>query len=598
MKALSLFWSNSVARFVLSFASTRFTVCLLISIVFSSLLDLFGIAIIFPYLKAVVDPAALARFAAWLPAGMAGLARDKLLVGLGLLFIAVYLVKSYVQALLLRYQHQRTAELTTRVGDDVVTHLLGAEYAEYLKTPGSEMGATAFASPVHVSLVYRALLQMANELSFLLLLLLIFCVVDPLLTLAAVALLAVAGAVLYGLVIRETSRLGRRQADAENSRYRLLFSIVNAVRDIKIMGLAPMFADINRKLTKDFEDVAWRYNFNHALPLIVIEATVLLGVIASVLGVVLAGLDIGTILPLVGVAAVTAVRVIPAFAKLFTSLNSLRFYSESVRRFRSMRRQLIEARHVHEEDQLNFTQALELHDVCFWHGERQILDHVALCIRPGGSYGIVGPSGSGKSTLLDVLTGLQRAGAGKFICDGKEFSPFSSTSLSRLVGYVPQTITLIDASIAFNIAFVEKYNAARMVRALRMAHLQPLIESLPQGLNTPAGENGVRLSGGQRQRIGLARAFYHQPSILVLDEATSALDPLTEREIAQELLLVRGAIATVTVSHRISAVQNCDEILVLDGGRVVSRGSHEALVSTSGLYADMYRSQHPLHPAH
>ncbi len=591
MKPQNPFQPDSVARFVLSFASTRFTTWLLASIIFSSTLDLFGIAIIFPYLNVVVDPAALARLVAWLPAGLAGLARDRLLAGLSLFLIAAYLGKSYVQALLLRYQNQRTSELTTRVGDDVVTHLLGAEYAQYLKTPGSEMGATAFASPVHVSLVYRALLQMANELSFLFLLFTIFCVINPMLTLAALALLAVSGVALYLLVIRETSRLGRKQVDAENGRYRLLFSIVNAIRDIKVMDLTPMFADINRKVSMDFEAVAWRYNFNHALPLVVVEATVLLGVIGSVLGVVLAGLDIEKILPLVGVAAVTSIRVIPAFAKLFTSLNSLRFYGESVRRFRSMRTQLINARHVRVEDHLQFTQAIELHDICFWHGDEQILDHLDLCIKPGQSYGIVGPSGSGKSTLLDVFTGLQRAGSGRFFCDGKAFNPFASASLPRLVGYVPQTITLIDASIAFNIAFVAKYDSERMGQALRMAHLQHLVDSLPHGLDTPAGENGTRLSGGQRQRIGLARAFYHRPSILVLDEATSALDPLTEREIAQELAQVRGAIATIMVSHRISAVQDCDEIIVMDGGRIVSRGTHDILLKTSGLYAEMYRSQ-------
>ncbi len=594
MKRLSRFDADGSARFVFTYASRTFAAWLLASILLSSVLDLFGIAIIFPYLKLVIEPDAIARLTPILPAPVAVLPRNALLLLLSVGLGFAYLCKSVAQSLLLRYQARKMAELATRVGDDIVGHLLGAEYAQFLKTPASELGSAAFASPVHVSLVYRGLLQIANELVFLCLLFGLFFMASPRLTLAAVGFLALAGGAIYLLVIRATARLGRRQADAENARYRLMFSMISAIRDIKIMGLTPLFTDLNGKVARDFEAVAWRYNFNHALPLVIVEATVLIGVIGSVLGMAITGTELQSTLPLVGVAAVTAIRVIPAFAKLFTSLNSLRFYGESVLRFRSMRSQLIDARHVREEDQLHFTRAMELQDVCFWHGENLILDHVSFCIRPGKSYGIVGPSGSGKSTLLDVLTGLQRTDSGRFFCDGKEFSPFASASLSRLVGYVPQTITLIDASIAFNIAFVENYDAARMAQALRTACLDTLIDSLPQGLDTPAGENGVRLSGGQRQRIGLARAFYHQPLILVLDEATSALDPLTEKEIVHELMLARGSIATIMVSHRISAVRNCDEILVIDGGKVVNRGRHEELLETSKLYAEMFRSQYTL----
>ena len=580
------------ARFVFAYATRTFSAWLLASILLSSVLDLFGIAIIFPYLKAVVEPDTLARLTRALPVALSGLQRNSLLIllsaGLGL----AYLGKSLVQSLLLRYQSRQMAALATRVGDDIVGHLLGAEYAQFLRTPGSELGSTAFAGPVHVSLVYRAMLQVANELVFLCLLFAVFFVVSPQLTIGALSLLTLAGLAIYFFVIRATARLGRKQADAENARYRLMFSMVTSIRDIKVMGLTTLFSDLNGKVARDFESVAWRYNFNHALPLVIVEATVLFGVIGSVLGVVISGADFQSTLPLIGVAAITAIRVIPAFSKLFSSLNALRFYGESVRRFAAIRQTLIENRHVRKPDALAFQRSLELKDVCFFHGDTCVLDRVSLRFEPGRSYGIVGPSGSGKSTLLDVLTGLQRSGGGTFLCDEAPFDPFESASLPKLVGYVPQSITLVDASIAFNIAFVEAYDERRMAQALRMAHLTHLIESLPQGLQTPAGENGTRLSGGQRQRIGLARAFYHQPTLLVLDEATSALDPLTEREIARELLELRGQLASITVSHRIAAVKDCDEIIVIEGGRVSAKGRHDVLVQSSSLYADMYRSQH------
>jgi len=592
MKRLSRFETGGSAKFVFAYASRSFAAWLLASILLSSVLDLFGIAIIFPYLKLVIEPDSLARLTPVLPAPVAALQRNSLLIILSVCLGFAYLCKSVAQSLLLRYQSRQMAALATRVGDDIVGHLLRAEYAQFLKTPGSELGSTAFASPVHVSLVYRGFLQIANELVFLCLLFGLFFVTSPTLTLAAVGLLGLAGGAIYLLVIRTTALLGRRQADTESARYRLMFSMINAIRDIKVMGLTSLFTDLNGKVARDFESVAWRYNFNHALPLVIVEATVLIGVIGSVLGVVITGTDLQSALPLVGVAAIAAIRVIPAFAKLFTSLNALRFYGESVRRLAAMRKSLIDARHVRKPDHLTFERAIELNDVCFDHGDKRVLDGVSLRFEPGRSYGIVGPSGSGKSTLLDVLTGLQRAARGTFLCDGSPFDPFESACLPKLVGYVPQSITLVDASIAFNIAFVEDYDKARMAQALRMAHLTQLVDSLPGGLQTPAGENGTRLSGGQKQRIGLARAFYHQPALLLLDEATSALDPLTEREIARELLDLRGRLASITVSHRIAAVKECDEIIVIEAGRVIAKGRHNALVQSSQLYADMYRSQH------
>lgn len=591
VKAFMTSSTPRVIRFVLGFAGRAWSAGLLLSIFASSLLDLVGIAIIFPYLKVVMDEQAQAKLLAWLPLSWRGLGISQLLVGLSLLLIVTYLIKSLCQALLLRFQNRRLATLTTRFTDDTVSRLLQARYALYLQFAGSDMGATAFASPMHATLVYRSLLQIANELLFVSLMFLIFLCVSPIPTLTVVALLLVVGVLLYLTVIRNTSRLGRQQSETENARYRLLFSIINAVRDIKVMGLAKMFEAISREVSLSFENMAWRYNFNHALPMLVIEVTVLVGVVGTVMGIILAKIDISQALPVVGVVAVSAVRLVPAVAKLFMSLNTLRFYTDSVARFEALRSQLIEARHEKKADALQFTQRIELQGIGFSYGDRVILEDISLCIEPGRSYGIVGPSGSGKSTLLDVFTGLQSAQSGRFSCDGQAFDPFTSASMAKLIGYVPQRITLIDESIAFNISFEHQPDPVRLSKALAMANLDSLIAALPEGLRTRVGENGARLSGGQQQRIGIARACYREPRILVLDEATSALDALTEREIEKELTALRDRVATLTVSHRISAVEDCDEIIVLAHGRIVGRGRHTALLEQCPLYRELHQLQ-------
>jgi len=579
-----------VIGFLADFAGRGFSARLFAAILLSSLFDLVSIAVIFPYLRVVTDAASLQRLLELWPA-VAAYSQAQVLIGLGLALIVLYLLKSLLQALLLRYQNRQLAALMSAFTDDAVNQLLHARYALFLRIPGSDIGATVFTSPIHASLAFRALLQMANEMTFVSLLFVTFLIASPLATLVAVVVLLAVGVVLYFKVIRNTARIGRRQADAEKARYRLLFSMINAIRDIKVMGLAGLFESFSKDVTAAFEEVSWRYNYNHALPLMAIEATVLVGVVATVMGITLLEVDIARALPVIALIGVAAARLVPAAAKFFMALNSFRFYRESVLRYMDTRRQLIEARHEKVADALAFGEEISLSGISFAYGEKTILDDIDLTLRCGGSYGIVGPSGAGKSTLLDILTGLQMAGAGEFRSDGAPFDPFSSASLTRLVGYVPQNITLLDESIAFNIAFEHDYDPQRMARAIRMANLDGLIASLPDGVETLAGENGARLSGGQRQRVGIARAFYREPAILVLDEATSALDPITEKEIARELAALKGRITLLIVSHRISAVEDCDEIFVMDQGRIVARGRHDELLAASPLYKELFLSQ-------
>ena len=579
-----------VVGYVLQQAGGRWAAGLLASILGSSLLDLVGIAVILPYLRLVIDPPALQALAARLPTGI-GLDGAGLLVAISSLLAVVYIVKSILQAALLRLQSRRLAAFTTRVTEATVSRILQARYGLFLQMPASEIGAAAYASPIHVTLALRAALQLANELLFIALLFLVFLVISPLPTMGVVALLLALGALLYFTIVRNTSRLGKRQGVIEGTRYRLLFFMINAIRDIQIMGLGGLFSEMNRTSACEHEQVAWRYSFNNALPLLVIELAVLIGVVGTVLTVLLANVALTQTLPMVGVVAIATVRAVPAVAKLFVALNSLTFYTDLVLKFEQLAQRLADAEHRREHDALAFTSAIELHGVSFAYGEKRILEGIDLRIEAGRCYGIVGLSGSGKSTLLDVFTGLQEATSGRFTCDGAPFDPFASVSLTRMVGYVPQNITLIDDSIGFNISFERPHDPARLEVALRRSNLADFVDSLPEGIDTAAGENGTRLSGGQRQRIGLARAFYRDPRILVLDEATSALDARTERKIASEIAQLRGTLTLLIVSHRIAAVESCDEIVVMSKGRILDRGSHNELLVRCDLYRELRQLQ-------
>lgn len=579
-------------RLVLKFAGLRLSAKLLFAIFVSSVLDLLGIAVIFPYLAIVTDSHALANFSNRMPQFFGDLPANTLLLVTSTGLLLAYFVKSASQVMLMRYQSRQLARLTTSLTNDTVDHLLNVRYGLFLELAGTEVGATVYAGPIHFTLAYRAMLQIASELTFMFVLFAAFLIIKPLPTVVAFCILGMVGVLIYMLVIRNTAKLGKRQSSAENTRYRLIFSMINSFREIKIMDLANHFEGFNREVSQELERVAWRYSFNHALPLTIIEAVVLMSVVGAAIGVVISGDNLTAILPALGLVAVAAVRLVPAFARLFMALNSLRFYSESINRLHAMRKNLIDGRQIRIADELNFTNVLEVDHVNFSHGDKTILENISLKIEKGKSYGIVGPSGSGKSTLLDLLSGLQPAKSGRFLCDGRQFDPYTSSAMSELIGYVPQEINLVDESLAFNIAFSHQPDPLRLEASIRMANLQGLVENLPSQELESVGEKGSRISGGQRQRVALARALYRQPKILILDEATSALDPISEREIASELAALKGSVTILSVSHKIAAVQDCDEIYVLDHGRIVGRGRHSSLLERCPLYKKMYLAQH------
>lgn len=292
--------------------------------------------------------------------------------------------------------------------------------------------------------------------------------------------------------------------------------------------------------------------------------------------------------PVLGVIAITAIRAIPSFSRLIVGVNAVRYSLSSMEDLILTRDTLVQSAHVRSVDQITFEREIELRNVSFNYGDSPILRNVNLRIPRGGAIGIVGPSGSGKTTLLDIITGLQEADSGAIYADDRQFNPFTSHSLEQMVGYVPQAITLLNESIAFNITFEQEYDGQRLAKVLSIANLDAFIEGLPDGVMTLAGEDGLRLSGGQRQRIGIARALYRDPQLLVFDEATSALDTISEDEISKEIEQLRKTISIVIVAHRLSTVVSCDVIYVMAHGYVVDAGSHQELLARCALYREMH----------
>ena len=224
--------------------------------------------------------------------------------------------------------------------------------------------------------------------------------------------------------------------------------------------------------------------------------------------------------------------------------------------------------------------------------ERRILKGISFDVPAGKTVAVVGPSGAGKSTISRLLFRFYDLAGGRILIDGQDIARVTQTSLRQAIGMVPQDTVLFNDTIRYNIRYGRwEASDAEVEEAAKLAQIDPLIRLAPKGYDTEVGERGLKLSGGEKQRVAIARTILKAPPILLLDEATSALDSHTEKEIQDALERVSKGRTTLVIAHRLSTIVGADEIIVLDQGEIVERGTHFALLDANGLYASMWNRQ-------
>ena len=585
---------------LLSLRERRLAAVLLCAMVVQAGFELAGIASVLPFMSVAADPGVVHRNA-WLGRvyEWGGFTSDAaFLTVLGLAVVALLALTNAVGAVTnwatLRFVWGTYHRLANRMLRGYLTRpysfFIERNTANLHNIILQQVGAviTGVLMPV-LTFVARLLVTIA--------IVVLLVALNPLLAVVIVMVLGGAYAGIYLAVERQQAILGRVMVQANQERYKLTAETFGGIKDVKVLQREMQFA-------WRFEDPSLRFTraiavngVISALPRYLLETLAFGGIVLIVVFYLRTGRNATDVLPALSIYAFGGYRLMPSLQQLFGAVTSIRFHRASLDDLSEDIRQFAGAV-IADPDvaPLPLARAIRFDDLHFRYpgAAGWALVGASLTIRRNETIGLVGASGSGKTTLVDLLLGLYEPEKGRILIDNVPLTPAVVGGWRRQVGYVPQQIFLSDDTVAANIAFgvpAKQIDMEQVERAARMAQLHEFIRGLPSGYGTIVGERGVRLSGGQRQRIGIARALYRDPAVLIMDEATSSLDGATEEEVMQAIRLLAGEKTVILIAHRLTTVEECDRIYLLEAGRVVDQGTYAELAAGSAAFRIMARLQ-------
>ena len=424
------------------------------------------------------------------------------------------------------------------------------------------------------------MLQLASEVVVSVLIFMVMLFSNVTLTLFVIAVFGVMTLFIVKVFKPRLNKIGAKNQAIQSRIAKWRIQATYGLKDVKVLNREEFFVRNYYETGRVGADVARNYAVLNNTPRLMIETVFIVSMLAFMAVYLSGGGDITAFATNIAAFAVAAVRVLPSVNRINTYITeiaytqpSLDFVYENLQEGMKTDEMLAKRRAQSQSEKLKLEDKIELDHISFHYpdSDKAIFKDAHMIVPKGKSVGIIGASGAGKSTIVDVLLGLLHAQEGQITCDGVDIFKNYESWLAQ-VGYIPQSIYLIDESIRDNIAFgidADKIDDTRIWEVLKEAQLKEFVEELPEGLDTTIGDRGVRLSGGQRQRIGIARALYNDPEILVFDEATSALDNDTESAVMEAVNSFHGRKTMIIIAHRLNTIEKCDIVYKVENARLV-----------------------------
>ncbi|NBH25875.1 ABC transporter ATP-binding protein [Lachnospiraceae bacterium] len=558
---------------------------LILLMLIGAVLETLGVSLIIPVLNVVIDEHAVENNR-YLQIVCDVLSIDyqdtrKLTVVTMLALIGVFVVKNvflfFQQKAQLKFVYTNQFATSRRM----MINFMERPYEYYLNADTSVIQRSITSDVNNMYGLILAVLQLFSEAIVFICLAAVILITDVWMAVTVTVLLVAALLVIMCVLKPVMRKAGEENQDYYSSLYKWIDQSVMGIKEIKIANKENYFINEYAKCGAGYVNAVQRYNLYNATPRLLIETVALGGLVAYMMFRILGGAPVTTIMPQVGALAAAATRLIPSANRINNYLTSISYFepffmgvSDNLQQ--EIRDETIEYdesayRKKLEVEKLKIRDKIELKDIVYKYPNSDVLifDHADMEIPIGRSVGIVGTSGAGKTTVVDILLGLLELQSGQILADGVEVRRHYHSWLKN-IGYIPQTIFMIDASIRKNVAFGyadEDIDDEKVWRALKEAQLDGFVRGLPEGLDTSIGERGIRISGGQRQRIGIARALFEDPEVLVLDEATSALDNETEAAIMDSINRLHGKKTLIIIAHRLQTIEKCDMVYRVEQGK-------------------------------
>lgn len=556
-------------------------------IIIGSTLELIGVSLFSPFLELLTAPDSIEtniflRFVYHLiPFGNV----TNFMAGVALAIIVVYIVKNAFLVWQKNYIYKYSYRIQKEISESLLSAYMHEPYTFFLNVNIAELQRTLTVDTDYFAKAIIHVLEMLSEVFVCVTLGVYLFSVSWSISVMVVFILIVF-VMLFGYV---SKIITRRQSVLSQQYNATIYQDINqslgGIKEIKVLGREQTFIDDYSNILAKYVRTLRIVRLMGVVPKYVVEAGSMTGLLlAVILKMYLGQSDFQSFVPQLGVFAVAAFRLMPSVGRINehynSMLNSLPSVDVIYKDIRDVE-QVRLANEDHEDADWTLKNAIHIDHVTFAYPNTDVnvIDDVSLEIPRGKTVAFIGPSGAGKSTMIDIILGLLVPQKGDIIADDLVVTRNLHT-WHKEIGYIPQTIYLSDDTIRNNIAFgvpQDEIDEAAVLRAAERAQLSAFIASLPEGLDTMAGDRGVRLSGGQRQRIGIARALYHDPEVLVLDEATSALDNDTESAVMEAIDGLHGSKTILVIAHRLTTIRGADQIYEVENGKVVPRDKADVL---------------------
>lgn len=554
-------------------------ILLLFLIIIGTLMELIGVAIIFPIVEIAMGEANLAdnKMANIIMVLTGSLDKNVILLWMIAVTIMIYILKNCYLVFMNNRLYAFSANTKRQMATRLMSAYLKQPYSFFLQKNSSELIRSVNSDTAQLYEIVLNCLQIVSNGLTAIALVIYLSITNLIMTLTVALLLAVCAFLIIFVLQKRFRRYGRENQTLSSFLIQYLQQAFEGIKEIKILNNEKHFIRRYSEAYQEQANIMIKFSLFNLIPKYLIEVVCMSGILGYLAINIVHNPNYMEIMPQIAVFCVSAYKLLPSVNALYSYTNTVIYHRASIDLvYKDIKEaDQLEQSFEHnrsEKQEFIFKEKIEVKDVSFCYNENsfKVLNHVNLTINKGESVAFIGASGGGKTTLADNILSLLEPIEGTILVDGEDIRN-NIWGWRKKVGYIPQFIYLTDDTIRNNVAFgvdEKDIDEKEVWRALRDAQLEDFVLGLKEGIETKVGERGTRISGGQRQRIGIARALYRNPEVLVFDEATSALDNETEKEVMNAIEQLQGSKTMIMIAHRLSTIEHCDSVYQVEKGSI------------------------------